>query len=90
MKAKAEKKLYLLTQNDNKGYDTYDSMIVCARKLEDAIRYHPSKYQNMLRKGDEWSDYCWANRPENVVVTFIGLARSNVKLGVVLASFNAG
>ena len=28
--------LYLLTQNENNGYDTYDSMVVSAENEEDA------------------------------------------------------
>lgn len=33
--------LYLLTQHSNRGYDTYDSMVVAAESEEDARLMHP-------------------------------------------------
>lgn len=36
-------KIYLLTQNENSGYDTYDSCIVIAKNVYDARRIHPTR-----------------------------------------------
>lgn len=76
--------LYLLTQSDNKGYDTYDSCIVCAENIIDAKQIHPDRFRG-------WNGRTWSYRPETVKVYCIGIADSNLKVGsVVLASFNAG
>ena len=37
------KHLYVISQNKNSTYDTYDSAIVCADSKEDAVKFHPSK-----------------------------------------------
>ncbi len=34
-------KIYLLSQNDNCGYNTYDSMVVCADSEDDAKMIMP-------------------------------------------------
>ena len=75
--------LYLLTQDDNNGWDTYDSCIVCAETEEEAIKINPD---------NEWENKftCWASKPELVDATFIGVASDDLEKGVVLASFNAG
>lgn len=77
-------KLYLLSQIENRGYDTYDSAIVAARDDEGARKIHPDP------RG--WKDpyETWANKPENVSVELIGTAKPGTKPGVILASFNAG
>jgi hypothetical protein len=78
--------LYLLTQDENNGYDTYDSAIVCATSEEDARRINPA--------GQEYWDKSyslWASSPDKVTVTRIGIATVNYKPNsVILASFNAG
>ena len=38
-------KLYLLTQSTNLGYDTYDSLIVCAENKEEAKKIRPDQRQ---------------------------------------------
>ena len=79
--------LYLLTQSQENGYDTYDSCVVCAEN-EDKAR--------LIRPRGDWggsysfSSRCWARTPDNVKVEFIGVASPSVEEGVVLASFNAG
>jgi len=78
--------LYYLTQDDNRGYDTYDSCIVAAESEEEARQIHPGGYPNW---GDSFGG-TWARNPKNVQVEFIGVAASHIKAGVVLASFNAG
>jgi hypothetical protein len=83
--------LYLLTQDENTGYDTYDSMVVAAESESAAAIIHPSSY---ISYGDgewRWSDDSgsWATKPENVTCKLIGKAEPGIK-GVVLTSFNAG
>lgn len=82
--------LYYLSQNDQRGYDTYDSCIVAAESEEAARLIHPGV------EDFDWKDTrfgmggTWARYPNLVKVEFIGVAASSVKPGVVLASFNAG
>lgn len=73
--------LYLLSQNQNGGYDTYDSCVVAAETEEEAREINP---------GGIWSSNVWANSPDKVTVERIGVAFDGVEPGVVIASFNAG
>lgn len=99
------KKLYKLSQDVNNGYDTYDSIIVCAYSEQDARKIHPSRFVTHM-KDDMWygtridgSEYetensfgTWVSCKDldKVKVEFIGDADDSVEYGVVLASFNAG
>jgi len=75
--------LYLLTQDEYDSYDTYDSVVVAAASVEDARRITPD--------GRAFGTYdSWASSPDNVRVTWIGLALPSQQAGVILASFNAG
>jgi len=77
--------LYLLTQDVESGYDTFDSMVVAAKSETDAKSIHPY--------GDDawgyWSG-CWPKSPEGVDAKFIGYAVEGTPAGVILSSFNAG
>ena len=81
--------LYLLTQDAQDGYDTYDSVVVCAETEDEARMIHPSEYR------DDWDGKqdsvldSWCNA-EDVKVAKIGMAAEHMVKGVVLASFNAG
>ena len=86
------KKIYLLTQDTNRGYDTYDSCVVVANNAEEAVTIHP--YYGL---DDEWL-YCgesrilnsgWCN-PKHVSVTLIGVTDLYNESKVVCSSFNAG
>lgn len=97
-------KLYLLTQDKNNSYDTYDSAVVCANSEEEAKQVHPSEYYS-FHDGKLWFQVAdgteraedpdcrsggWAS-PQHVRVTLIGTATDDVEVGkVVCASFNAG
>lgn len=73
-------KLYLISQDLNNGYDTYDSAVVAARNEEEAKN----------TKVGSIGDYgAWVT-PDKVQVKLIGTAIKVTKAGVVLASFNAG
>ena len=73
-------KLYKIWQIKNTDYDTYDSAIVCAETEEEA------KNTEVGSVGDYGT---WV-KPEDVHVEEIGIAKDNVKKGIILASFNAG
>ena len=77
--------LYLLTQDEEFGYDTYDSVVVAAKTEEDAKSIHPCTIL-------EWdsSGGVWPKTPESVEVKLIGKAVEGTSAGVILSSFNAG
>ena len=75
--------LYYVWQDENNGYDTYDSFVVCAENEEEAKNTHPDGDGN-------WRRYTWASSPEKVKCELIGTASDNVERGIVIASFNAG
>ena len=78
-------KLWLISQGVNKGYDTYDAVVVAAETEEEARNIHPCQVHG-------WNDTygTWANKPEEVKVEEIGDAKFSMNPGIVLASFNAG
>lgn len=95
-------KLWLIQQDRNNGYDTFDSAIVCAKSAVAAKHISPSQF-------DYWYNNAWYfkytdghvedipsggdtwTHPDYVIVTCIGEANAKVKEGeVVCASFNAG
>ena len=90
--------LYLLTQDERDGYDTYDSCVVSADSPEDAVLLNPngevygsaphSTRQGWV-KGTPESYDSWASSPVTVTAKLIGTAAEGVR-GVVCASFNAG
>jgi hypothetical protein len=95
-------KLFLLSQDVNDNYDTYDSVVVAAPNEETARLIHPgdewpppdAKYKtgdviiDLPNNRTMWND--WAYRPEEVKVKYIGEAAEGIEQGVVCASFNAG
>lgn len=76
--------LYLVSQAENDGYDTYDAFVVAAADEQSARETHP------FGGGWEHAACTWASSPDNVEVTLIGAAAEGVPAGVVLASYNAG
>lgn len=86
--------LYLLTQTENTGYDTYDSCVVVASSASEARRINPRglKWDEAGRNeawGGSFLAY-WASHPDKVCVDYLGWADESIDPGVVLASFNAG
>jgi len=79
--------LYLLTQTENVGYDTYDAAIVCAESEEEAVKIHPDG--EIFNDGWTWG-LSWVMYPRDVKCQKIGVADKSIEKGVVLASFNAG
>lgn len=76
--------LYLIWQDKNNDYDTYDSCIVCAESATEACSIHPSGHNT------GWKELNWVKTPNEVNCKLIGIADSAISKGVVLASFNAG
>jgi len=82
--------LYLLEQSVNTGYDTYSDCVVAADTDEEARLIRPD-YQDWNDDTFSLSFSGWVARPEQVQVTFIGIAHpANVKKGIVCKSFHAG
>jgi hypothetical protein len=78
-------KLWVISQDVNRGYDTYDSAVVAAETEEEA--------RNILPSGDNWDEARryggWASKPSEVTVEYLGVTDRDIS-GVVLSSFNAG
>lgn len=81
--------LYLLTQDDNEGYDTFDSMVVAAKSADDARLIQPNDFGEDL---NIWiyNHETWASHPQKVKVQFLGVAAKGTEKGIILESFNAG
>lgn len=76
-------KLYLVSQNVNNGYDTYDGFVVCAKNENDAKLIH--------KLDDENSYYgSWVKSIEDIKVEYLGNAIKGLNRGEILSSFNAG
>jgi len=89
--------IYLLEQNVNDDYDTYDSMVVCAPDEESAKQIHPYLGSTLtINATDHWEEdhrypgaAVWANSPDQVQVTLLGTS-NNPTQKIILASYNAG
>jgi hypothetical protein len=95
--------LWLLSQDAQSGYDTYDSAVVAAESEDEARRIHPSPfyvwndgdaawhfaYASGETEIDRYVDN-WAKEIEQVTVRHIGTALPGTQQGVVIASVNAG
>lgn len=73
--------LYLLENLRKFDYDAYESAVVCARSLEEAVEINPAPYPS-----DSW----WPTNPAEIKVTLLGTARSDLKKGVICSSFYTG
>lgn len=98
--------LYLVTQDINNNYDTYDSMVVAAQNEELASKLHPRPEYYIWDYANN-KGWCWLNKdnvpsepteyqddwalPSQVKVKFIGIASADIAEGsIICASFNAG
>lgn len=73
--------LYLISQDVNTSYDTFDSAVVAAETKENAQKIKPAEWASVTCE--------WATT-ERVKVQLIGQAVEGTEAGVILASFNAG
>ena len=92
-------KLYLISQNVNNDWDTYDSAVVAAEDELQAAKICPDKYYI-------WENGCWNFvyssgekkaetprswcEPTDINVVYLGEASKDIESGVILSSFNAG
>jgi hypothetical protein len=95
-------KLWLISQNVNDDWDTYDSAVVAAETEEEARNIYPDKWDPNPKRwnGSKWlwylddgrvldySSRSWTS-PDNVKVQFLADGYDGPS-GTVLASFNAG
>lgn len=79
--------IYLLSQEINFDYNTYDSCIVCAENEDEARNIHPDENYGWESVIKSWVQ---ENEKDKITVELIGKANKNIKKGVILASFNAG
>lgn len=78
-------KLYLLSQEVNNGYDTYDSCVVAAKNAEAAVLIPPDEHYADLHDCRR----SWAT-VEHIKCELIGTAVRGTEAGVICSSFNAG
>jgi len=78
--------LYLLSQEINNDYDTFDSVVVAAETEEEAKMIHPHEYKENWDGIDSgsWCDSKYVN------VEYLGEAKEGIRKGVICASYNAG
>lgn len=81
-------KLWLISQDKNDDYDTYDSAVVAAATEEEA-RHMTPRGRDIGENESAWS--CdWVKDPNDVTVKLVGTATEGTKKGVICASYNAG
>ena len=95
-------KLWLISQDVNNRWDTYDSAVVAAETEDEARNIYPDKWDSSPKRwnGSKWLWYLedgrvldygsrtWAS-PDNVSVQFLADGYEG-PAGTVCASFNAG
>jgi hypothetical protein len=80
--------IFLLNQNTNNKYDTYESAVVIAKNEEEARLIHPDG--NIFTFKREWDMRSWVS-PDQVKVQLVGVAGHNWQEGdVVIANYHSG
>lgn len=83
--------LYLISQEENNGYETYSDAVVCAETEEEARDMHPYDGKPINWTEQKAERYCsWASNKESVNVTLVGRADARTEKGLVCHSFHAG
>ena len=96
-------KIYLISQEENDDYDTYDSAVVCAENEEEARSICPDEYFQFVdgvciwkpldspeREDKNMTVNSWAIDIDNVQVKYLGEAKEGSEKGIIMCSFNAG
>lgn len=83
--------LYLISQDVNTGYDTFDSAVVAAESEEAARNTFPH-FGRGLCEHPRWVKHYgeWAASPDQVKAELIGTAVEGTQPGCICASYNAG
>jgi len=85
------KYLWLISQEENSGYETYDSAVVCAKDSSFAKTIYPGGGSIHDSDTEIHVRHEWVTDESLVSATKVGLAEASIKEGgVVLSSFNAG
>lgn len=87
-------KLWLIIQDKNNNYDTYDSAVVASETKGEAKLMHPKNGKDIRgdvrEKSEGYSWDSWVKDPNDVKCFYIGEAKKGTKKGVICASFNSG
>ena len=83
-------KLYLISQDVNDGYDTYDAAVVCAPDEWAARNMYPGDGTVITETQWHGNSWTWCSSVEQVHARYLGEAEAGAEQGLVLASFNAG
>lgn len=87
-------KIFKISQNENNGYDTYDSAVVIAESEDEARLMHPNDdpQDNRVTRNSWIKDSfkVWCTKPEQVNVEYLGEAEYSQSIGFICKSFNAG
>ena len=83
-------KLYKVWQDQQRGYDTFSDMVVCASDVEEARSMHPCDM--------DWPNHAswtappgvWCESPADAHVEYLGEAREGLVKSVICTSFHAG
>lgn len=89
--------IYLISQTEATGYDTYDSFVTLAETEQEARETYPGNFNIHWKDGawqlendQDWESSSWASSPEKVSVTLLGTAVKDRPAGIECSSFNAG
>ena len=96
-------KLYLVSQEENSDYDSYDSFVAACHSVKEARHTCPSSGSEWNQKLRSWvykqyppdtrsykTDAGWTSRLSKIRVKYLGKAATSIKAGVICSSFNAG
>lgn len=80
--------LFLVEDPNGGSYDTFDSFVVAAPSADKAKLYNPKGKIYPCKDWHYWG--AWADTPNSINVTFIGVAAPSCKEGeIICSSFNA-
>jgi hypothetical protein len=79
-------KLWKISQDKNRDYDTYDSAVVAAGTEAEAKMINPDGSGGDIKH----ERYAWVVDPSDVTCECLGTAKPGTKKGVICASYNAG
>ena len=89
-------KLWMISQNENDDYDTFDSAVVAAETEADArhmspadIWMSPGHIRSDAEREDNKRCY-WTSNVDAVTVRLLGEAAPGMEAEIICASFNAG
>jgi hypothetical protein len=90
-------KLFKISQNVHRGWDTYSDAVVAAISAGDAALIHPDSNSEYFdtwpidpNDSEQYARDDWADVPGEVTVEYLGEAKEGTEEGVICASFHAG